>query len=62
MIRDEWLPRLRTVFVERPIRWAANPVGGYDGRERTLEVFNADAHEQRNLLHRFREIRSEVEA
>lgn len=33
----------------RPVRWAM-PVGDYDGRERTLEVFNADVRDQRRLL------------
>jgi hypothetical protein len=36
----------------RPVRWApANrSVGDYDGRERTLQVFNADPKDQRRLL------------
>jgi hypothetical protein len=59
MTRDEWLPRLRDVF-GRVVRWA-NPIGGYDGCARTLEVFNADALEQRELLRHFRGVRSEVE-
>jgi len=33
----------------RPVRWAT-PVGDYDGRERTLHVFNADLRDQRRLL------------
>lgn len=45
-----------------PARWAeAHALGDYDGRERTLEVFNADAREQLELLTRFRPLRSEVE-
>lgn len=33
----------------RPVRWATL-VGDYDGRERTLEVFNADPRDQRRFL------------
>lgn len=61
--RDEWLPRLRDVFGGRPVAWAGvRAVGDYDGRERTLDVFNADARDQLELLTRFRGLRSEVEA
>jgi hypothetical protein len=60
--RDAWLPRLREIFGGRTVIWATNPVGDYDGRERTLEVFNADPSDQRPLLHQFRDVRSEVEA
>lgn len=47
----------------RPARWAevSNLVGDYDGRERTLEVFNADAKDQRMLLRRLRPLREELE-
>jgi hypothetical protein len=37
-------------------------VGDYDGRERTLEVFDADAREQRELLRRLRPARPELDA
>jgi hypothetical protein len=37
------------ILAWRPVRWAT-PVGDYDGRERTLEVFNADLRDQRRLL------------
>jgi hypothetical protein len=33
----------------RPVRWAMS-VGDYDGRDRTIEVFDADAKDQRRLL------------
>jgi hypothetical protein len=63
MARDEWLPRLRDVFDGRPVAWAGvRAVGDYDGRERALDVFNADARDQLELLTRFRSLRSEVEA
>jgi hypothetical protein len=47
----------------RPVRWADAPnlVGDYDGRERTLEVFNADARDQRVLVRRLRPVREELE-
>jgi hypothetical protein len=37
---------------DRPVRWAPpnRLFGDYDGRDRTLDVFNADAKEQRRLL------------
>lgn len=43
------VPMLIALLIERPVRWA-KMVGDYDGRERTLEVFNADAADQRRLL------------
>jgi hypothetical protein len=36
-------------------------LGDYDGRERTLEVFNADAKEQSELLRRLRPMRAVLE-
>lgn len=51
MTRDE-LPLLVAQLIDRPVRWVPRDrlVGDYDGRERTLEVFNADAKDQRQLL------------
>ncbi len=45
------------------MRWAPadRAVGDYDGRDRTLEVFNADVPEQRTLLRELRLARSEIE-
>src|SRR5215468_7063035 len=61
--RDEWLPRLRDVFDGRPVAWGGSrAVGDYDGRERTLDVFNADARNQLELLTRSRTLRPEIEA
>jgi hypothetical protein len=36
----------------RPVRWVPTNrlVGDYDGRERTLQIFNADPKDQRRLL------------
>jgi len=63
MARDEWLPRLRDVFGGRPVAWAdSRAVGDYDGRERALDVFNAEARDQLELLTRFRPLRPEIEA
>ncbi len=47
----------------RPARWAsAERAGGdYDGRERTIEVFNADAAEQRDLVRALRSERRGLE-
>ena len=59
---DEWLPRLREVFDGRPVGWAGSrAVRDYDGRERTLDVFNADARDQLDLLTRFRRLRPAIE-
>jgi hypothetical protein len=55
------LSELRTVLDGRPVRWANQPPGDYDGRERTLEVFNADAAEQRELMRKLRPLRGELE-
>ncbi len=40
------------ILERRPVRWAPPErlVGDYDGRERTLQVFLADAADQRRLL------------
>lgn len=62
--RDQILQRVAALLGERPVRWAEPRqfIGDYDGRERTLEIFNADALEQRELLRRMRPIRDELEA
>jgi len=49
-------------LVDRPVRWASGVVGDYDGRDRTLEIFEADASEQRPLLRLLRPIRDEIHA
>jgi len=59
--RDKWFPRLREVFGGRPVRWADNAIGDYDGRERTLEVFNVDGRDQLPLRMRLRPLREELE-
>lgn len=59
--RSELLPRLRSVFGGRVVAWSSG-ICDYDGRERTLEVFNADARDQLDLLSEFRALRGEVEA
>jgi len=62
--RAEILQRIAELLDGRPVRWAdpSRFIGDYDGRDRTLEVFNADAHEQRGLLRSMRPIREELEA
>jgi len=61
--RENWSKRLRDIMDGRPVRWAEarNLIGDYDGRERTLEVFNADAKDQRQLLRRLRPVREDLE-
>jgi len=61
--REDLLPSISAVFEGRPVRWAGpHALGDYDGRDCTLEVFNADVREQLALLTRFRPLRPEVEA
>ena len=45
---------------QRPVRWG-EMLGDYDGRERTLDIFDADASEQRGLLRRLRPIRDALD-
>ena len=62
--REQILMHVTELLDGRPVRWAdaSQFIGDYDGRDRTLEVFNADASEQRELLRRMRPIREELEA
>ena len=60
--RERLIPQIREVFEGRVARWSAPSPCDYDGRERALDVFDADAAEQRDLLRRFRAIRPAVEA
>ena len=62
--RDELVSRLVRLFGDRPVRWGGPPqtLGDFDGNERTLEVFNADAREQLELLRRLRPLRGELES
>jgi hypothetical protein len=48
---------------DRPARWApaALLVGDYDGRERTLEVFNAEPKDQLDLRKALRPVRSAIQ-
>lgn len=63
MSREKWLPRLREVFEGRGVVWDDRLVGvGVAGARHHLSVFNADAHDQRPLLARFRALRPEIEA
>ncbi|HWO18567.1 MAG TPA: hypothetical protein VNO30_07315 [Kofleriaceae bacterium] len=61
-VREELARRISDALSGRPVRWAQNVLGDYDGRERTLEIFNADAAEQRELFRSLRPIRKEMEA
>jgi hypothetical protein len=62
MTSGELAMRISDALSGRPVRWAKNVVGDYDGRDRTLEVFNADAREQRDLLRRLRPLQAEMAA
>lgn len=44
----------------RPVRWADYTIGGYDGHEQTLEVFDADATEQLTLLRKIRQVNASL--
>jgi hypothetical protein len=59
---DDLVRRISDLFNARPVRWAQNVTGDYEGRDRTLEVFNADPAEQADLFRRLRPIRKEMEA
>lgn len=63
MIAREDVPRRVAEILGRAARWATpdRSLGDYDGRERTLEVFNADASEQRALLRGLRAERTDLE-
>jgi len=62
MQREDIPTRISTVL-DRPVRWATNVVGDYDGCERTLEVFNAGGpKEQREMLRKIRPLRAELES
>lgn len=52
--------RVSSLLDDRPVRWG-EALGDYDGRERTLEIFDADAGEQRGLLRRLRHVRAELD-
>lgn len=60
----EDVPHRIVDLLGRPARWAPRErvVGDYDGRDRTLEVFLADAGDQRALLRALRADRPELES
>jgi hypothetical protein len=61
-LREELLRRISDLLGGRPVCWARNVIGDYDGRQRTLEVFNADPVEQRDLFRQLRAVRKDMEA
>jgi len=64
MLTREQIPdRVSDLLEGRPVRWmpSSRAVGDYDGRERTLEVFEADPREQLDLLRRLRDVRPDIE-
>jgi hypothetical protein len=63
MTLTEVAQRISAVLGDRRVRWspAERQVGDYDGRQRTIEVFDAAAGDQRQLLRALRPLRDEVE-
>jgi hypothetical protein len=63
LTREQIADRVSDLLDGRPTRWmsGSGAIGDYDGRERTLEVFEADPREQLDLLRRLREVRPELE-
>ncbi|HKY38690.1 MAG TPA: hypothetical protein VJN18_22260 [Polyangiaceae bacterium] len=61
--RDSWIKKLRVLMGGRPVRWAepSCSIGDYDGRDRAIEVFNADVKDQRALLRQLRPDRADLE-
>lgn len=60
--REEWAERIQA-FTRRPVRWApADQLwGDYDGRGNTIEIFNVDGPEQRELYRGLRSLREQLE-
>jgi hypothetical protein len=58
--RESIPARVSELLDRRPVRWGEMACD-FDGRERTLEVFDADAREQRELLRRLRHVRSALD-
>lgn len=52
-IQEKWLPQIREAFGGRPVVWRDPSM---------LEVFNADARDQLDLLRAFRSLREPIEA
>ena len=63
LLRDQVPQRVSEMVGGRPVRWTPTDVavGDYDGRDRTLEIFNADVREQLTLLRALRPARSVIE-
>lgn len=63
MTRDEIPARVSRHLDHRPVHWTRPEwlLGDYEGRSRTLDVFNADPAEQIPLLRRLRPLRPELE-
>jgi hypothetical protein len=59
--RESILARVSELLDRRPVRWG-EMIFGFDGYERTLEVFDADAREQRELRYRLRDVRPMLDA
>lgn len=64
LTRDQIPELVSDVLACVPVRWSPPRAGlsVYDGHERTLEVFNVPAREQRVMLRRLRTLRDEIDA
>lgn len=62
--RDTALLRIAELVGGRKLRWLPgnSATGDYDGRARTLEIFDVEARDQRAVLRRMGSIRGEVES
>lgn len=61
MQRDEVPTFVSGLLGNRPVRWSSQAIASYDGQDRALEVFEADASEQRELLRALRPVRAELQ-
>lgn len=63
MTRDD-IAKLVALTLERPARWIPDElsVGDYDGRQRTLQVFNAEPAEQLSLVQKLEPMRNVLHA
>jgi hypothetical protein len=62
--RDQVPEVVSSVLGGKPVRWAprGSSIGDYDGREATLDIFDAPAGDQLMLLRRLRTIRDDIDA
>jgi len=61
--RDQVPEVVSRALGDKPVRWAprGSSIGDYDGRDATLDIFDAPAGDQLMLLRRLREIRDDID-